>query len=587
MWLSNLFFKTKNNDSEDTTQGSTGQNINENMINEETVEIVLNNDDEPIIINDLEKRVEDVKKIHENKQDLNFNCITDIKTHEEINNCKIAEVLRIVPIIEKNLQTLTDKVSCLSGLLDTKQLNTKIVTDQNTIPNNTNINITSKSVNEMENTTPKKEKTTLGKISKKSKKLPNNKEKVSSKKNKTNKKDKPETNNSTIKDQNDQVTNSQNLPERVKSDNQLTSLDGRLECFFTKMQSALAQFKIDQVNEKSEIMVHLSGLENKMNRNETNIDKLMCKVEQLSKKNEHVIMESKSNNLEKENKQELQKSIDDIKLCIDYLIQPDTPRTQQCITTDTPNINTNTNSSCNSNRCVCKLIHNTNDDNLQVINSHHNNNQVKYGDIILCEFLRAKLTFEMIKRSEHQQIVQMNQFSIPIDGKKNSNLSICFEKTNHLKNDCVQEQNVEQKISQLTNLCPKPSVHHFFKNEFLNDTNLNQPISKISPCEKNKICDFLSSQPTPEWIKRSQNLVVSDNPCGKCAKFPQTNCNSNKLYNIERIEKENCDNNNTNGRVYEITQKQVDPEENNNDHTINEHHVVPCGNSFEKNPWTV
>lgn len=117
MWLSNLFFKTKNNDSEDTTQGSTGQNINANMINEETVEIVLNNDDEPIIINDLEKRVEDVKIIHENKQalenkqDLNLNCITDIKNHEEINNCRIAEVLRIIPIIEKNLQTLTDKVN--------------------------------------------------------------------------------------------------------------------------------------------------------------------------------------------------------------------------------------------------------------------------------------------------------------------------------------------------------------------------------------------------------------------------------------------------------------------------------------------
>lgn len=371
-------------------------------------------------------------------------------------------------------------------------------------------------MNGMEKTTPKKEKTTLGKISKKSKKLPNNKERVSSKKNKTNEKDKPETNNTTIKDQNDQVTNSQNLSERVKSDNQLTSLDGRLECFFTKMQSALAQFKIDQVNEKSEIMVHLSGLENKMNRNETNIDKLMCKVEQLSKKNEHIIIESKSNNMEKENKQELQKSIDDIKLCINYLIQPDTPRTQQGITTDTPNIKTNINSSCNSNRCVCKLIHNTNDDNLQVINSHHNNNQIKYGDIILCEFLRAKLTFEMIKRSEHQQIVQMNQFSNPIDGKKNSNLSICFEKTNHLKNYCVQKQNVEQKNSQLTNLCPKPSVHHFFKNEFLNDTNSNQPISKKSSCEKNKICDFLSSQPTPEWIKVSQNLVT-DNPCGKCA----------------------------------------------------------------------
>ncbi|XP_060843837.1 protein PF3D7_1417600-like [Rhopalosiphum padi] len=592
MWLNSLFFKTKINEDENTIQ----QSVNENTINEETNEISLKNDKEPIIKTDLEKRVEDVKIIHENtqalqnKQDLNLNChsITDIKNHEEINNCKIAEVLRIIPIIEKNLQTLTDKVFCLSGLLDIKQLNTKVETDHNTISNNTNINIASNSVNKlngMENkTTPKMKKTTLGKISKKNKEMTSNKQKVINKKNKTNKKNKPETNPTEIIKQNERVTiNTENLPESVKSDNQLTNLDGRLECFFTKIQSALAQFKIDQVNEKSDIMVHLSGLENKMNKNEMNIDKLMCNVEQLSKNDEHVVMKSNPNNTEKENKQELQKSINDIKMCIDYLIQPDIPQTQQCMTTDTPNTNININSACNSKRCVCKLIDNTNADNLQIINSHDGNNQIKYGDIILCEFLKAKLTLEMIKRSEHQQILQVNQFSNQMADKKNSNLSICFKNTNHLKNDCVQKQNVEQNICQLP-LCSKPSVHHFFKNGVENVTKSNQIISS---CEKNQICDFLSSQPIPEWIRRTQNLVVSDNPCGNDAKFPQTNCNSNasKCYNAERIVKESCGNDNTDDTVYEITQKQIFPEKNNKDCTV-KHNSRPC-NSLDKNPWTV
>ncbi|XP_025196826.1 uncharacterized protein LOC112595742 [Melanaphis sacchari] len=579
------------------TKDTTQQSTDEDTINEETNQIPLKNDTEPIIKTDLEKRVEDVKVIldniqTQNKQDSSLNChsTTDIKIHEEINHCKIAEVLRVIPIIEKNLQTLTDKVSCLSDLFDMKNLNAKIVTDHNAIPNNTNTITALKSVDESnsmkDTTTQKKKKTTLGKISKKSKKTPNNKQKVINKKNKTDKKeDKSEINPIEIINQNNQVTNTENLPQSVKTDNQLPNLDGRLECLFTKIQSALSQFKIDQENEKSKIMVHLTGLENKMNRNEVNIDKLICNVKQLGKNNEYAVMTSKPSNVEKETKQELQKSINDIKMCIDYLIQPDIPLTQQCITTDAPNINTNVNSACNSNRCVCKLIDNTNSDTLQVINSHHDNNKIKYGDIILSEFLKAKLTLEMIKRSEHsehQQIVHANTFSNQIDDKKNSNLSVCLKKTSHPKDDCVQKLNVEQNINQLT-LCPKQSVHHFFKN----DTKSNQPISKKSSCEKNQICDFLSSQPIPEWIRRNQNLVTSDNSCGTDAKCPQTNCNSyaNKFYNIERIVKESCSNNNTDGIVYEITQKQNIPEDN-KDHTFKEHNLVPC-NSLNKNPWTV
>jgi len=458
------------------------------------------------------------------------------------------------------------------------------------------------------------------------------------KKKKPGKPEKPETNLTKTIKENDQVTNPENLAEsNTKSIDQLTNyLDGRLECFFTKIQSALSQYKIDKINEKCEIMVHLSGLDNKMNTNEMNIDKLMTNVQQLSKKNECEIMKKQSS-IKTENKQDLQKSIDDIKMCIDYLIQPnaiDEQQTQQC--TDTPNTNKNIKNKCTSDRCVCQLVNNANAANIQIINSKDGHNQLKYGDIILCEFLKAKLTMEMFKRSDQQNKVRENQFSNKVDNKKNSHLSVCSKKlnnisnncvgnkiddnadcnvsvcstksnhisnncignqiidnkisnttacskkSNQLKNNCVQKQNEEQKMSQvMSQLCPKQSIHHFSKACVENDIKLNQSTSKKSVCEKNQICEFLASQPIPEWIRRSQNVVTSDNSC----RNPPTNChlNSSKLYNIERIVKDRRDKNNTDYTVYEITEKQDVSEENRKCRTFKEHTVVPC-NSLNNKP---
>lgn len=123
MWLSNLFTKTKNNECDD--------NNNEDIVNEESINTSSNQEEKPFI-NDLKEKVELVKNIYaklqtlQDKQDLNLNnnytdtaqekidqgtSTNEDKKNVEINNCKLEDVLRIIPIIETNLQTLTEKVN--------------------------------------------------------------------------------------------------------------------------------------------------------------------------------------------------------------------------------------------------------------------------------------------------------------------------------------------------------------------------------------------------------------------------------------------------------------------------------------------
>lgn len=123
MWLSNLFTKTKDNEPEDY--------INKNNVNDESINMSSKHEEEPVI-NELKNRVEKVKMIHaklqalQNKQDFNLNnnttntpqdtdkqCVSMNKNEKnsEINNCKIEDVLSITPVMENNLQSVTDKVN--------------------------------------------------------------------------------------------------------------------------------------------------------------------------------------------------------------------------------------------------------------------------------------------------------------------------------------------------------------------------------------------------------------------------------------------------------------------------------------------
>ncbi|XP_060879930.1 metacaspase-2-like [Metopolophium dirhodum] len=555
MWLINLFTKTKDNGREES--------INKDKINEESINISLKHVEEQVI-NDLKNRVEKVKKIHtklkelQNKQDLHLNNNTTntlsdkdeqcASTNKNENNYKIEDILRIIPVIENNLQSLTEKVSCLFSLFDAKQLNAKTVTASNSL--NKMNGVVDKTIQTNKDTSP-------GLVTKKNKKMRKNKRSFITKKKYSYQKVKIRRISTKIinkVDQKDQVMNEENVPSHgVKLIDQLTNLDGQLESFFTKIQSVLTQCKIDQVKEKSEIMINLSKLDDKININYTKVNKLMSNIEQLIKLNDtvnHVIPNP-----------------------IDIL------QTQQSVTIDTPISNTNINGTCTSNRCVCKLIDNTNISSAQIINSHDAKKQMKYGDIILCEFLKVKLTLERKKRDKHQQIAQVNQFSNQIDAKTNSLTSLCSKQSNLFSNICDGNQIDIQKSSQLlvcskkSNLlknndrrqensknnhltvCPKKSVHHFFKFGIENHTTSNQQNTKKSVREKNKICDFLSSQPIPEWIRLDENLVKSDNVCCKAAaKSSPSNCtlNVSKSFNIERIVNDSHDKNDI---VYEITQK--------------------------------
>lgn len=149
MWLNSFFSKTKQNECEDTIQPSinddkvnedkvnedkvnknkvnedkvdkdkvTEDKVNKCKVNEESIKILSKNEEELIAKTDLQERVEHVKIVHnnlqaiQNKQDLNVsNDNINTKKNEEINNCKIEAVLRIIPVLEKNIQTLTKKVN--------------------------------------------------------------------------------------------------------------------------------------------------------------------------------------------------------------------------------------------------------------------------------------------------------------------------------------------------------------------------------------------------------------------------------------------------------------------------------------------
>jgi len=432
---------------------------------------------------------------------------------------------------------------------------------------------------------PTKKDTSLELVFKENKKMRKNKRSVFIRKKYSYQKIKIKTNSTEIinKDnQKDQVINEENIPSGKWID-QLTNLDGQLESFFTKIHSTLTQYRIDQVKEKSEIIFNLSRMEDKINMNYTKIDKLISSVEQLNKINDpanHVIFKNHSN-LEIENKHEQQKSVDGIKICIDYLLKPnpnDILKTQQSVTTETPTSLTNIYGACNWDRCVCKLIDNSYIASTQIINSHDSKNQIMYGDIILSEFLKTKLTSARIKRDEHHQMAQVNNFLNQIGVNKNSNLSVCSKQSNLFSKYCDGYQIDSQKSSQLSvcskesnslknsgrqpeipkinhlTVCPKQSVHHFFNNDVEYHTSSQLYASK-SDDEKNKICDFLSSQPIPEWIRLDENLVKSDNlSCKKTPKSSPSNntLNVGKSYNIERIINECHDKNNI---VYEITQK--------------------------------
>ncbi|XP_003240938.1 myb-like protein D [Acyrthosiphon pisum] len=316
MWLINFFTKTKDNERE--------YNINKDKVNEESINISSKHEEKPVI-NDLKNRVEKVKKIHtklqelQNKQDINLNnntantlrdkdkqCASTNKNENnlEINNYKIEDILRIIPVIENNLQSLTEKVICLSSLFGANQLNTKTVTEQNIIANNFNVNTASNSVNKLNDVVDKTIQTNKGSspglVTKVNKKMRTNKRSVFRKKKYSYQKVKIRRFPTEIinkDDQKDQVMNEENVPGHgVKSIDHLANLDGKFESFFIKIQSALTQCKIDQVKEKSEIMFNLSRLDDKINTNYTKLDKLISNIEQLCEINDPVNHELLKNN---------------------------------------------------------------------------------------------------------------------------------------------------------------------------------------------------------------------------------------------------------------------------------------------------
>lgn len=263
--------------------------------------------------------------------------------------------------------------------------------------------------------------------------------------------------------------------------------------FFANLESILKNFKSAQESEKAEILINLTKLENKINLNECKIETLTFNMEKIFS-----IFSDVDTHIEMENNECFKKhhtnNIEDI-----YFMDKQ--------------------NRCDLDNCVCKLIGNKTTSN-KISISNKNSKRIINDNITLCELLKLKPD---LKDTSYWK----NPFEIEIIPD------------NEIK---ISKQVHEEKISTNLPICIKKP-----KNIVKDDIKGIQLEKKIKPSSKNKICDFLLSHPTPEWINNSikqvEKMKTSEDQCEKISK-PQEklSCSTfkcRKLYNVERIIKNN------------------------------------------------
>lgn len=241
-----------------------------------------------------------------------------------------------------------------------------------------------------------------------------------------------------------------------------------------------------QRSEISEILARLTELENKMNLNEYGIETSTCNEEKLISSNQQVNIEE---GIKCTDAQYQKNNIEKIE--------------SQEKTTD---MDTNINDACGLNYCVCKLIGNKKS-NVKIRNSNNNMQNIN-NDSITHDFKYNKPCDDSFKIIPDN----VNLISNPNNEKKNTDLSICSNKINLSINDRVNVVKFDKK-----------SKSHYVTNT---------------------ICDFLLSQPTPEWIgtnEKDETSKMAENQCESIINSQENISSSSfkcrKLYNIERTVK--------------------------------------------------
>lgn len=335
--------------------------------------------------------------------------------------------------------------------------------------------------------------------------------------------------------------------------------DKHVKDWLTNLESMLTNVKETQENKNCTILNTLSKLENKMEENESHIKNLKCNFEKLisnvSVEKSNMPNQSNTKEVNDDCHQKQTTNINDKRNNLEH-------KTQSIVNENTSN----------RKQCVCNLLGSVSNNNHHTDISYNNTKKVNTDTIPKCQSIKKK--DESIMFQEPVLLPKPILLAEPIsclklmplqDSSSDSELASLQEhaiehakKLNvpcETKNIQLKVKNVSTSFNKNNNSCITMSSEES-KHDFNN-------ISKLpkSDCAGG-ICEFLRSQPIPEWIKKMKCLEksVSSKPCQLCcckknSAEIQNDPAMNKLlvYNIERI----VHNNNycSNDTVYQITSK--------------------------------
>lgn len=352
----------------------------------------------------------------------------------------------------------------------------------------------------------------------------------------------------------------------------INEFDENVKNWLTNLESMLTNVKETQENENCTILKTLSKLENKMEENECHIKNLKCNLEKL-------ISNVPVGNLKKPNQLNTKE------------VKKDCPQKQ------TTNINDNKNNLdhrirsiadeniCNQKQCVCNLLGSVNKSNHYNDSSPNYTKKVDTDKIPICESMKTKqesIMFPVLPKP----IVPLAESISCLKSTSSQDSSSCSEIASlqehaieHAKklNGQCETKNTQLKINSVSTQVSKINTCsvQMSSMELKNDSNYISKSLKLD-CDDG-ICEFLRSQPIPEWIKkmRCREKGVPSKPCQLCRceknspelqKNPScfyknspelqknTTClnKNNQLYNIERVVHNNSCYSDT---VYQITSK--------------------------------
>jgi len=256
-----------------------------------------------------------------------------------------------------------------------------------------------------------------------------------------------------------------------------TNKQSKLEAEYTKSNlGATSKTEIRENFKKLKTLdFRLFKMGQKMDSNEINIDRIICKLDTINSSNPIYLINipncstttignSQCNHDKEENPKDTKFTDDKNKSKTDCIDKFKTSLINNPVINKTKNTDT-----CDWDKCVCKLIGIDKTQNMKP--NHDKKNNIDVFD--LCKNFTSKSRLSEIKGSESPSKTEQ----------------VCDEFAQRLSLNDV-------KVNSCVTICSKKS-NYFLNNK---NKNLTQPTFKLN-AEKNDICGFLNSQQIPECIK--------------------------------------------------------------------------------------